>query len=325
MTIKLQAAPVIFLMGPTASGKTALAIELYQQQEISVGFEIISVDSAMVYKDLNIGSAKPTEQELALAPHHLIDFVDPADSYSVSDFREDAIELINAIHARGNVPLLTGGTMLYFKALRDGLADMPGTDEKIREEVKNKRLANGLESLHDELATFDPRTAARLHVNDTQRITRAVEVYLATGKSLSQWHDEQQKNSLKNPILSIALAPEERAVLHARIEKRFSMMMEQGFLEEVKVLFNRPELNLECASMRSVGYRQVWQHLNGELSLPESIERSVIATRQLAKRQYTWLRSWQDAHWFDPTNENQQRKCINQIYKFVAEHPLEGP
>lgn len=322
MTADFQSAPVIFLMGPTASGKTALAIELYQKPECCSGFEIISVDSAMVYRDLNIGSAKPSEQELAQAPHHLIDFVDPADSYSVSDFCEDATGLISAIHARGNVPLLTGGTMLYFKALRDGLADMPGTDEKIREEVKNKRLKQGLESLHDELRTFDPRTAKRLHVNDTQRITRAVEVYMATGKSLSEWHDEQQKNSLKNPILSIALAPEDRAVLHARIEKRFSLMMEQGFLEEVKILFNRQALNIECPSMRSVGYRQIWQHLNGELSLPEAIERSVIATRQLAKRQYTWLRSWQDAHWFDPTNESQQRKCINQIYEFVAKHPF---
>jgi tRNA dimethylallyltransferase len=322
MKIANPNAPIIFLMGPTASGKTALAIELYRQSIGPVGFEIISVDSAMVYTDLNIGSAKPTEQELELAPHHLIDFVDPCQNYSVSNFCSDALSLINDIHARGNVPLLAGGTMLYYKAIRDGLADMPATDETIRAEVKSTLEQHGLLYLHQQLESFDPRTAARLHVNDTQRITRAVEVYRATGKSLSDWHEEQKRYFLTNPLLSIALAPEDRKVLHARIQTRFDMMLEQGLLSEVKNLYQRADLNLDCASIRSVGYRQIWQFLDGEMTLNEAIERAVIATRQLAKRQYTWLRSWSTAKWFDPTDNAQRGKCIQMIRDFVVKNPF---
>jgi len=328
MKIQNTQAPIIFLMGPTASGKTALAIELYQQgvdkKEVEksasrpTGFEIISVDSAMVYTQMDIGSAKPSEQELRFAPHHLIDFIDPKKSYSSSRFCTDAICLINDIHQRGNIPLLVGGTMLYFKALKDGLSDLPATDETIRQQVKEQLDKNGIESLHQQLAKIDPQTAERLHINDRQRITRAVEVYQMTGKPLSVWHAEQKKQALINPLLSIALAPQNRKILHQRIELRFEQMIEAGFLDEVASLYKRGDLNLDCASMRSVGYRQIWQYMDGELSLSEAKERAIIATRQLAKRQYTWLRSWPEALWFDPTDEKELADCQRVIKGFVS-------
>ena len=322
MILKEQSAPIVFIMGPTASGKTALAIDLYQKNNDTLSFEIISVDSAMVFTQMEIGSAKPTAQELALAPHHLIDFVDPADRYSVSEFRQQSIKLINQIHSAGKVPLFVGGTMLYFKALKDGLADMPSTDDKIRLKVKQELEQHGVEWLHKQLSLVDKKTADRLHVNDSQRITRAWEVYQMTGKPLSAWHAEQKKQSLQNPILSIALAPQDRAVLHQRIEKRFYRMLELGFVEEVKRLFERGDLDLECPSMRSVGYRQIWLYLLGELSLDEAVERAIIATRQLAKRQYTWLRSWPDINWFDPLDENSLVACEQLIYRFCSLHSV---
>ncbi|MEP1558068.1 MAG: tRNA (adenosine(37)-N6)-dimethylallyltransferase MiaA, partial [Lentilitoribacter sp.] len=275
MRVTVENAPIVFIMGPTASGKTALAIELYQNPVDSVQYEIISVDSAMVFTQMDIGSAKPNDKELALAPHHLIDFVDPADSYSVANFRQDAITLINQIHRRNRVPLLVGGTMMYYKALKDGLAEMPSTSEPVRQQVKALVTKHGLHWLHQQLGTVDPDTASRLHVNDSQRITRAYEVYLMTDKPLSQWHAEQKLQSLTNPLLSIALAPSERSVLHRRIEQRFKLMVEAGFLEEVEALHRRGDLNLELPSMRCVGYRQIWQYLEGELSLEEAIERAI--------------------------------------------------
>lgn len=328
MTINDITKPVVFLMGPTASGKTALAMDLYQQKAINSStiqpiqqalpsYEIISVDSAMIYKQMNIGSAKPSAEELGLAPHHLIDFLDPTQSYSASEFCDDAVNLINKIHSRGKTPLLTGGTMLYFKALKDGLADLPATDLAIREQVKVKLKVDGLESLHQELKGYDAVTAARLHINDTQRVTRAVEVYRMTGKPLSKWHEEQQKNALKNPLLSIALAPSERSILHKRIALRFETMLEQGFITEITSLYQRGDLNLDHPSMRCVGYRQFWQYLSGELSYEEAKERAIIATRQLAKRQLTWLRSWPKIQTFDPTNSHEKEHCQLIINHFV--------
>ncbi|WP_444997334.1 tRNA (adenosine(37)-N6)-dimethylallyltransferase MiaA [Aliikangiella sp. IMCC44359] len=313
MTIKMPEAPVIFLMGPTASGKTALAIDLYQTHQ----FELISVDSAMVYTHLNIGSAKPTAKELEQAPHHLIDFVDPAQSYSASQFSTDAKTLINQIHAKGKVPILVGGTMLYFKALRDGLADLPQAEPVVRDALQKELEAKGIEHLHRELSLFDAKTAERLHTNDTQRILRAIEVYRISEKPISVWHAEQALDALPNPLLSIALAPQDRAILHQRIEQRFQLMMKQGFLAEVTALFKREDLSLQCPAIKSVGYRQVWQHLMGEMSLDEAVERAIIATRQLAKRQYTWLRSWPDVQWFDPLQEEQKEKARKAIIEFV--------
>lgn len=314
MKIANPQAPVVFLMGPTASGKTALAIELFQTGK----FEIISVDSAMVYHQMDIGSAKPSAKELELAPHHLIDFIDPKDAYSASSFCDDAKKLINDIHARGKVPLLAGGTMLYFKALREGLAQLPQADEKVRDELKYALQKYGIEALHAQLAEFDPVTAKRLHHNDTQRILRAIEVYKVTQKPISKWHAEQALDALPNPLLSIALAPQDRAVLHQRIELRFELMLEQGFLDEVSSLFSRGDLDLDCPSMRSVGYRQIWQYLAGEMTLPEATERAIIATRQLAKRQYTWLRSWPDVEWYDPLDDEQLALVKKCILDFIA-------
>lgn len=307
-------------MGPTASGKTALAIDLYQQTGALPQFEIISVDSAMVFTQMDIGSAKPDANELALAPHHLIDFVDPADSYSVACFRQDAITLINQIHQRGNAPLLVGGTMMYYKALKDGLADMPSTSDSVRQQVKQLVKEKGLEWLHQHLGNVDIETASRLHINDSQRITRAYEVYLMTEKPLSVWHAEQKLQALANPLLSIALAPAERGILHQRIEQRFKQMVKTGFIEEVEALHRRGDLNLELPSIRCVGYRQIWQYLEGELSLEEATERAIIATRQLAKRQYTWLRSWPDVHWFDSLNQQAINQCKQLINGFSASY-----
>ncbi|WP_196139624.1 tRNA (adenosine(37)-N6)-dimethylallyltransferase MiaA [Aliikangiella sp. G2MR2-5] len=306
--------PVIFIMGPTASGKTALASELYQTGK----FEIISVDSAMVYREMNIGSAKPSAEELLQAPHHLIDFLDPKEAYSAANFAHDAKRLINDIHARGKMPLLAGGTMLYYKALKDGLANLPQADEAVREKYKIELVEQGIESLYAKLTLVDPITAERLHTTDTQRILRALEVYEVSGKPLSQWHQEQQLDALPNPLLSIALAPEDRSVLHQRIAKRFDLMMKQGFLQEVENLYQRGDLELDCPSMKCVGYRQLWMHLSGELSLEEAIERGIIATRQLAKRQYTWLRSWPDAKWYDPLQPEQLIAAKSTILNFIS-------
>ena len=312
-TILYPDKPVIFIMGPTASGKTALAMELYQVG----GFEIVSVDSAMVFRDMNIGSAKPTEQELKQAPHHLIDFIDPADSYSAANFADDAKRLINEIHHRGNVPLFAGGTMLYFKALKDGLANLPQADQETRAQLKALLDEHGIEHLHQELEKVDKITAERLHATDTQRILRALEVFKISGKPLSEWHQEQQLDALPNPLLSLALAPADRAVLHQRIAQRFDMMIDAGFVEEVRSLFERGDLDLDCPAMKSVGYRQLWLYLCGEYALDEAIEKGIIATRQLAKRQYTWLRSWPDVKWFDSLDAKALADAKSAIVEFV--------
>lgn len=310
--------PIIFLMGPTASGKTALATDIYQKEKV----EIISVDSALVFSEMDIGTATPSKSELLKAPHHLIDFVDPKDSYSASSFCEDATRIINSIHEKGKTPLLVGGTMLYFKALKEGLAELPPTQQEVREKIKRQLEEQGLEFLHKRLAKVDPVTAQRLHANDTQRITRAIEVFEMTHKPLSQWHSEQQEKALPNPIFSIALAPNDRKILHTRIASRFEQMLNAGFLIEVKKLYQRGDLSLDCPSMRSVGYRQFWKHLNGELTFEEAKEKAIIATRQLAKRQYTWLRSWPDVYWFDSLNSDELKQCETQISEYIKNHKI---
>ena len=279
--------PAIFLMGPTASGKTDLAIKLAQHYPI----DIISVDSSMVYRGLDIGTAKPSAEELALAPHRLIDIRDPAQPYSAADFRQDALAEMAEISAKGRIPLLVGGTMLYFKVLKDGLANLPPADESVRANIFNQAQISGWPAIHQQLAEVDPITAARLKPTDSQRLQRALEVYYVTGKPLSAWHNEQQVQTLPYNLIEFALLPTDRAVLHERIERRFDLMLANGFIDEVKALKARGDLHLELPAIRSVGYRQVWDYLDGVYDQDEMRYRGIVATRQLAKRQYTWLRS----------------------------------
>ena len=296
----------IFLMGPTASGKTALAVELVQRFPM----EIISVDSALIYKGMDIGSAKPDAETLAKAPHRLIDFLDPSESYSAADFREDALKAMAEITAQGKIPLLVGGTMLYFKVLKEGIAKLPAADETIRAQLLIEAQEKGWPALHRELEQVDPESAARLNPNDAQRLQRALEVYRATGRSLTQWHKQQKTETFPYEVVNIAVSPTDRAVLHDRIAQRFHEMLTQGFYDEVKALYNRGDLDPNMPSMRAVGYRQMWDCLDGKISYAEMEERGIIATRQLAKRQITWLRSWKDLHWLDSLDPNITEKVL---------------
>ena len=285
----------IFLMGPTASGKTDLAIQLRQQLPV----EVISVDSALIYRGMDIGTAKPSKAELALAPHHLIDICDPAESYSAANFRTDALREMQEISAQGKIPLLVGGTMLYYKALLEGLSPLPSADEKVRSEIEAKAALIGWGGLHQELSKIDPISAQRINPNDSQRINRALEVFYLTGKTLTEL-TAQKGEALPYDILQFAIAPEQREVLHLRIEQRFHKMIELGFQQEVEKLCRRPDLNENLPSIRCVGYRQMWEYLRGDYDHDEMIFRGICATRQLAKRQITWLRGWTSPiQWLD--------------------------
>lgn len=294
MTQDMPPSPVLCLMGPTASGKTALAIDLVQQLPV----EIISVDSAQVYRGMDIGTGKPDAETLKRAPHRLIDILDPAESYSAARFCEDARVEIADIRAAGKIPLLVGGTMLYFRALRDGLSALPEADPVIRQEISELAERQGWEAVHRQLADVDPRAAARIHPNDPQRLQRALEVFLITGRSMSDLQGITPAGSVTDDLLFMAVQPSSRQLLHRRIEHRFHEMLEAGLVSEVQRLYNRGDLSLDMPSIRSVGYRQVWQHLDGEISFDAMVERGIIATRQLAKRQVTWLRSWPGLHNF---------------------------
>jgi tRNA dimethylallyltransferase len=284
--------PVICLMGPTASGKTALAIELVEHLQA----EIISVDSALIYRGMDIGTAKPSAAELALAPHRLIDILDPTEAYSAADFRRDALVHIEDIRNKGKVPLLVGGTMLYYKALLDGISPLPEASPEIRAQLERRALDVGWATLHEELAKVDPVSAERIHPNDPQRINRALEVFMVSGRSLTDWTTDKG-DPFPFPVKQFAIAPTDRAVLHERIEFRFMQMLQQGFEEEVLKLRHRGDLHPNLPSMRCVGYRQMWDYLDGLVSYQEMVYRGVAATRQLAKRQLTWLRSWQELNW----------------------------
>ncbi|AFT97102.1 tRNA delta(2)-isopentenylpyrophosphate transferase [Alteromonas macleodii str. 'Balearic Sea AD45'] len=295
-----SALPVIAIMGPTASGKTGLALDIAAKVES----EVISVDSVLVYKGMDIGTAKPTQEEQAGVVHHLIDIIDPAQSYSVSQFVNDTNALIGDILARGKVPILAGGTMMYFNALINGISPLPKSDEKIRDEITQQAQRLGWSKLHDELRGVDPISGERIHPNDPQRITRALEVYRSTGKTLTHWQQQEGEKCPYN-IAQFAIAPADRAVLHERIATRFDLMLEQGFENEVVKLYERSDLHEDLPSIRSVGYRQMWQYLDGQLSYAEMRERGIIATRQLAKRQLTWLRGWEQVTWLDTfANDN---------------------
>jgi tRNA dimethylallyltransferase len=290
----------IFLMGPTASGKTALAIDLVENYNC----EIISVDSALVYKGMDIGTAKPDAELQARAPHRLIDLIDPTEAYSAANFREDALREMADISAKGKVPLLVGGTMMYFKFLRDGAAQLPKADEAVRQRLLAQGEEFGWPHMHAQLAKVDPVAAERLKPMDSQRIQRALEVFEVSGKTLTQFWAEQDEQPLPYDVISFAVMPKERKTLHKRIAQRYQIMMKQGFVEEVKTLFARGDLHEELPSIRCVGYRQVWQYLKGEIDYDEMVERGIIATRQLAKRQITWLRSWPDLNWLDTEDPN---------------------
>lgn len=279
--------PAIFLMGPTASGKTSAAVHLLQKLPV----ELISVDSALVYRDMDIGTAKPDAETLALAPHYLINMMPPTATYSASDFRVDALRLMQEITSRGNVPVLVGGTMLYFKVLENGLSGLPEANAEVRARIDAEADKVGWPAMHEKLARFDSETAARLKPNDMQRIQRALEVYEITGETMSALFARQINEPFPYNILKIALVPNERKTLHERIAQRFDQMLEDGFIKEVKqILLKYPELTIESTAMRCVGYRQVIEHLNGAFDEAELRDRGVFATRQLAKRQLTWLR-----------------------------------
>ena len=302
----------LFLMGPTASGKTDLAIALRQQLPV----EVISVDSALSYKGMDIGTAKPTPAELALAPHRLIDILDPKESYSAMNFREDALKEMAEISASGRIPLLVGGTMLYYKALLEGLSPLPSADPIIRAEIEEKAAKIGWVGMHQELLAIDPVAGARINPNDSQRINRALEVFYITGKTMTELTAEKGE-ALPYRLLQFAIAPQDRAILHERIALRFQKMMDLGFEEEVKRLFLREDLHIDLPSIRCVGYRQMWEYLQGDISLDEAIYKGICATRQLAKRQITWLRSWKDEiTWLDSLNPEQAKlTMIDKIEK----------
>jgi len=281
-------------MGPTAAGKTDLAIQIAKHYPV----EIISVDSALVYRGMNIGTAKPEADVLQQYPHHLVNIIEPTESYSVGEFRQDALALMKDITDRGKVPLLVGGTMLYFKALQQGLSDLPSADSKIRAQLEAEAEQYGLSHLHARLAQVDPVSAERIHVNDPQRLQRALEVYEITGKSLTEL-TAVKEDSLPYRVIKIILSPFDRAVLHQRIETRYKIMMEHGFIDEVKELFANKDCHPDLPAIRAVGYRQAWAHLSGEYDQETLVEKAVIATRQMAKRQLTWLRAQDDGIWFD--------------------------
>ncbi len=292
---------VIALMGPTASGKTALAMEWALRH----GGEIVSVDSALVYRGLDVGSAKPTAEEQAQVPHHLLDIRDPWETYSAAEFATDALTAMADIVARGRLPILAGGTGLYFRALLQGLSPMPEADAGLRAAITAEAGVLGWPAMHAQLAAFDAAAAARIHPTDPQRIQRAIEVYRISGKPISAWQRESRPRRLPYRVLKLVLSPRDRGVLHARIARRFDLMLEQGFLDEMQRLRGLPGLRavsapLELPAIRAVGYRQAWEYLDGSYGRDEFRDRAIFATRQLAKRQLTWLRGELDARWFDP-------------------------
>lgn len=290
MSSQQQLPPAIFLMGATGTGKTDLAVALRQHLPI----EIISVDSALIYREMNIGTAKPDAETLKQAPHRLIDILDPAESYSAATFRQDALQEMQEITNSGRIPVLAGGTMLYYRALEQGLSILPEADPIIREGIEKEAKELGWVILHKQLQTIDPTAAQRIHPNDPQRLSRALEVYRITGKSMTELQALQKHDACPYKLLKLSLIPENRAWLHKRLEQRFDIMLEQGLLAEVEKLYQRSDLHIELPSMRSVGYRQVWEYLDGKIDYNTMRNRAIVATRQLAKRQLTWLRSEKD-------------------------------
>ncbi len=306
--------PAILLIGPTASGKTALAFELATRFPC----DIISIDSAQVFRDMNIGTAKPDAATLARFPHRLIDLITPEQRYSAAQFRSDALREMAAITAAGRIPLLVGGTMLYVKALREGLAELPQADPAVRGQIDAEAAAQGWPALHAELARHDPETAARLKPTDAQRIQRALEVVRLSGRTLGSFFAEQAPSALPFRMLALALVPEDRSILHRRIEQRFDAMLNAGLVEEVLMLREKYRLDDSLPSMRCVGYRQVWEMLEGELPAKELRERGIYATRQFAKRQLTWLRSMEGLDLIDPLSMSASAAVMAAVEKHLG-------
>jgi tRNA dimethylallyltransferase len=301
--------PAIFLMGPTASGKTALAVQLAQ----TLNGEIISVDSALVYRGMDIGTAKPTLEERGGIPHYLIDILDPAESFSTGQFRDQALALMADITERGKLPILVGGTMLYFNALNSGLAVLPEADEAVRAKLDQELEQFGKEALHARLAQVDPEAAARIHPNDPQRIQRALEVYEISGRPMTSFFEEGQAQDISYRKIKLIIAPPDRKILHDIIAQRFRKMLEQGLVEEVEALFKRGDLTEKMPSIRAVGYRQVWSYLSGEYDYDTMVEKGIVATRQLAKRQFTWLRRETDAAGFETGQPDLLEKVLAEV------------
>jgi len=311
---------IVCLMGPTASGKTDLAIKLTQDYS----FDIISVDSAMVYRGMDIGTAKPSAEELKLAPHRLIDICDPVENYSAGQFCLDARREIKDIIQHNRIPLLVGGTMLYFHLLQRGETEIPERDLTIRHEIKQTAEKIGWEKLHVRLAEIDPAAAKQIHFNDTQRISRALEIYYSTGKTLTEVQAQQNWQALPYEIINIIIHPPDRTVIHERIARRFDVMLEKGLISEVEKLFNRGDLNYNSTSIRTVGYRQVWSYLAGEYPLDIMRERAIIATRQFAKRQMTWLRQWETAARFNSNDADFYGNIKDFLRRFALHEGRKG-
>ena len=307
-------------MGPTAAGKTELAVSLVTR----LPCEIISVDSAMVYRGMDIGTAKPGPEVLAIAPHRLLDVCDPADSYSAAQFRRNALTAMQEISAAGRIPLLVGGTGLYFRALQHGLSTLPAADPAIRARLLQEGNRLGWTAMHARLAEQDPLAASRIHPHDPQRIQRALEVYQLTGQPMTQLQAAQRTaNAFPYRLLKLVLAPAERSLLHQRIAVRFQAMLAAGFLDEVRQLFQRPDLQADSPAMRAVGYRQAWQYLAGEVDYDKMVEQGIAATRQLARRQLTWLRSEPDALWFDSSQADAGENALQAVLNFLKAGPIQ--
>ena len=305
--------PVVFIMGPTASGKTQVAMDLVARFPC----DIISVDSAMIYRHMDIGTAKPSPEELAVAPHQLIDILEPEDVWSAAAFCTAATELINKSHQSGRIPLLVGGTMMYFKSLLDGMAEgLPEATPEVRTTLQARLNARGKAGLAQYLLEIDPLCTDRIDLNNQQRVIRALEVFLTTGKSITTFWDAQEAAVHPWPIIQIALNPGDRAQLHQRIEQRFRKMMTEGFEHEVVQLRKNPRLHADLPAIRSVGYRQMWEYLDGQYNYEAMIERGIIATRQLAKKQLTWLRRWPDIQWFDSMDPD----LTDSVCRFLTEN-----
>ncbi|OON41789.1 tRNA (adenosine(37)-N6)-dimethylallyltransferase MiaA [Izhakiella australiensis] len=315
MTEIIQASrpKAIFLMGPTASGKTALAIRLRQQLPV----DLISVDSALIYRGMDIGTAKPPAEELALAPHRLLDIRDPAQAYSAAEFRRDALAAMNEITQQGRIPLLVGGTMLYYKALLEGLSPLPPADPEVRQKIEQTADEKGWDYLHRQLLAVDPVAGNRIHPNDPQRLSRALEVFFISGKTLTEL-TKTSGEALPYDVTQFAIAPANRELLHQRIAQRFQQMLASGFEAEVRALFARADLHTDMPSIRCVGYRQMWSYLQGEIDYDDMVYRGICATRQLAKRQMTWLRGWDGVHWLD---SDRPADALEQVLQVLSAKP----